>query len=112
MENTLKTPYELFGIECGKGWKHLYEPVIKAVNKWNEEHKDEEFPMEIMQIKEKYGTLRIYLNFYTDEINDMIDKAEEESYHTCEICGKRIDGPIDIGWIYPMCEECFNKSKR
>ena len=112
MEQTkLKTPYELFDIECGKGWEHLYQPVIDAVNKWNEEHKDVELPMEIIQIKEKYGTLRIYLNFYTDEIKDMIRKAEDESYYTCEICGKHIGGPITTSWIYSMCEDCFNKLK-
>lgn len=111
MEQTaLETPYELFGIECGDGWKKLYQPVIEAVKKYNQEHPFDSVLMAIDQIKEKFGGLRIYLNFYTDEIRDMIAKAEEESYHTCELCGKHIDKPIVKNhWIYPMCEECFNK---
>lgn len=109
MEQTaLETPYELFGIECGDGWKHLYQPIIDKVNEYNKEHKDN--PLQIDQIKEKFGELRIYLSYHVKEIEDMIAIAEEKSHYTCEICGKTINEPIVKNhWIYPMCEECFNK---
>lgn len=109
MENDgekLKCCYELFGIECGKGWKKLYQPIIDYIDEYNKEHEDK--PIKIHQIKEKYGQLRFYTNFYTEELEKMIDKAEEESEHTCEYCGKHIDGPIiRHHWIYSLCEECF-----
>ena len=106
-----KWPYELFGIECGDGWKHLYEPIIDRVMQYNEEHSDN--PIEIHQIKEKYGGLCVYLSHYTDELTNMIDKAEDESYHTCELCGKHIDKPINEGyWIYAECKECHDKWKK
>lgn len=105
-----KWPYELFDVECGKGWKHLYEPVIDAVAEYNLKQDNEDDKIEIHQIKEKFGTLCIYLSKYTDELWKMIRKAEEESYHTCEICGKYIDKPITENyWIYAECEECHNK---
>ena len=105
---TLNTCYELFGIECRDGWRKLYQPIIDKVIEYNETHKD--YPIAINQIKEKYGGLRVYLSYYTKELSDMIDRAEEESYHICEVCGKHIDEPIEENhWIYAECEECHNE---
>ena len=33
-----KWSYELFGIECGEGWKGLYQPIIDYIDKYNEDH--------------------------------------------------------------------------
>jgi len=101
--------YELFGVECGEGWKHLYQPIIDYINKYNEEHEDK---IEIHQIKEKSGTLCFFTNRYTDKLRKMIRDAEEKSYHTCEVCGKHIDKPITENyWIYAECEDCHNNWK-
>lgn len=99
-----KWPYELFGIECGEGWKGLYQPIIDYIDKYNEDHDEK---IEIHQVKEKFGGLRFYVNFYTDELRTMIRDAEERSYNICEVCGKHIDKPITENyWIYAECEEC------
>ena len=104
-----QTPYELFGIECGDGWRHLYQPIIDYINDYNKDKNDDE-KIEILQIKEKFASLRFYCNFYTDELLKMIREAEEESQHTCEICGKHIDGPIvEHYWWYAECEDCHKK---
>lgn len=98
-----KSPYELFGIECREGWKHLYQPIIDYANEHN---------MGIFQVKEKFGMLRIYLDEYDDTVKQMIRDAEEKSYNTCEICGKHIGKPItENHWIYAECQECHNKWK-
>lgn len=58
------------------------------------------------------NSLRFYTNFYTDELREMIEKAEQESYHTCEVCGKHIDEPINENyWIYAECKDCHEKWK-
>lgn len=96
-------PYELFGIECGEGWKNLYQPIIDYAN----EHK-----IPIHQVKEKFGTLSVYLGHYDDTVRQMIYDAEAKSYNTCEICGKHIDKPItENHWIYAECEDCHRKWK-
>lgn len=101
-----KWPYELFGIECGEGWKGLYQPIIDYIDKYNEDHEEK---IEIHQIKEKFGGLCFYVNKKIDELRKMIEDAEAESYHTCEVCGKHINKPISENyWIYPMCKECFD----
>ena len=102
-----KWPYELFGIECGEGWKHLYQPLIDYIEEYNKTHEEK---MEIHQIKEKFGGLRFYVNFYDDKLRDMIRYAEAKSYNTCEVCGKHIDKLITENcWIYAECEDCHKK---
>ena len=111
MDNELKEPYELFGIECGDGWKDLYQPIIDYIIDYNKDKKDGD-KIEIWQIKEKFGGLRVYLNKSTKELDKMIEKAEKESYHTCEECGKHINKAIvEHHWIYAMCRQCYDEMK-
>lgn len=102
-------PFELFGIECGKGWHELLKPIFKYIEKYNE-GKDEEHRMEIFQIKEKFGGLCVYLNFYNDEVQKLIDIAEEEASNTCELCGSKENvGMAYEGWLTTECHNCMKK---
>ena len=57
---------------------------------------------EIVQIKEKYGGLRIYVGGAPKSVHQLIDKYEELSYSYCQICGK--PGKVyDNGWIMVLC---------
>lgn len=60
----------------------------------------------IVDIKEKYGYLRVYLSGYTEELRKIIRKYEEVSKRTCIKCGKRAT-KISTGWICPWCDECI-----
>ena len=106
----LPTPFELFGIECCSGWEKLYRPVIEKINEYNRDHPEE--PIQIEQIKEKWGTLRIYIDSAPQEIYDLIEKAEQDSQYTCEDCGFRDKVKVKIrntgGWYRTLCERCFN----
>jgi hypothetical protein len=102
-------PYELFGVECREGWKSLYQPIIDYIEKYNND-KDDNDKIEIHQIKEKFGGLRIYLGNYNKIVREMARKAEDESYNICEECGKHIDKPIvENHWIYAECDDCHKK---
>lgn len=110
-DNEPKEPYELFGIECGEGWKGLYQPIIDYIEDYNKDKEDED-KIEIYQIKEKFGTLSFYVSKKTDELRKMIEDAEAESYHVCEMCGRHINKQIvEHHWIYPMCRECYDDMK-
>lgn len=106
--NSLKTPYELFGIECGKGWKSLYQPILDRVEEINESGKDR---IEVTQIKEKFGRLDICLDRYTDELLSMINEASEASRHVCEECGEPAEPTNVGGWVYQLCDKCYEKFK-
>ena len=59
----------------------------------------------VVQVKEKYGTLRYYTNGHNDAIEKLISKAEAQSAKTCEQCGKK--GKMRIGgWYRVLCNEC------
>jgi hypothetical protein len=105
----IPTPYELFGIECGDGWKGLIEPIMEYINNYNKDKKEED-KIIIFQIKEKFGGLRFYVDHGNEELHNMIDKAEEESYKVCEFCGSKEDvGQTANGWITTLCHNCVKK---
>ena len=62
----------------------------------------------ILQIKEKWGSLRWYDNFTTDGLSKVIDKYKELSMRTCIDCGEPAT-KISMGWISPYCDSCANK---
>lgn len=106
---TAKHPYELFGVECGKGWHDLLKPIFKYVEDYNK-NKPQDKHIEFLQIKEKFGGLRIYTNFSTQQLDDMIDYVEEQSFEVCEECGSRKNvGSRLTGRITTMCLNCLKK---
>ncbi len=58
-----------------------------------------------VQIKEKFGTLRFYLNCGTREMTDLISEAEGKTHKTCEDCGKPGERAGD-GWVRTLCVDC------
>ena len=117
------TTYEMFGIECGKGWVGLYQPLIDLC---------EMKGVEILQIKEKFGGLRFYCNSYkvTPTLQLLVDAAENYSYRVCEECGKHgaigwkdgqpvlevTTGPSETSsWVRSLCSPCrvaWDESRR
>lgn len=95
-------------------WLSMLE---KIVNVWKIEYwrlwKVE--PFRVVQVKEKFGSLRFYTNYTTDKISKIIDKAESDSYSICEECGLPSDPEIyhkgDGGWIYNRCSKCLESIK-
>ena len=67
----------------------------------------------IVQVKEKYGELRIYdlgcpSDLY-DKVNRIIGKYSYISRFICVKCGSMDARMYDDGWMSPFCEECFSK---
>jgi len=57
----------------------------------------------VVQVKEKFGTLRFYIQAGTDAHYNYISFAESMSGVTCETCG-RPGKRLGRGWIYTACE--------
>ena len=103
----LKTPWELFGVECGKGWYPLIEPILQYIQSYNKDRAEED-QIVIQQIKEKFGTLHIYISNYPEELAKMVSEAQEASATTCEKCGA--PGSLrNCGWYYTLCDKCFEE---
>lgn len=96
--------------ECGKGWWPLIEKVSAAIDTFNAAYPDS--PVEVSQIKQKFGGLRIYYYNAPEDIRQLIDEAIEASWHTCERCGATEGVTTDReGYRLTLCPECRKEIK-
>lgn len=97
--------------ECGPGWLDLIQNTINTIDEHirNLIHKnpnDENLKnFSYLQIKEKYGGLRIYTSYTTEYIEGVIDLAEAMSYTICENTGKPGVLCMSGGWMKTLCHE-------
>ena len=92
------------------GWRKAFgdlflkdlDDVLRKKNLVNKLH--------IVELKEKFGSLRLYSNIYDHDVENVIDAYSHISEFVCCDCGK-LDSPnISIfGWYAPLCKECYNK---
>lgn len=61
----------------------------------------------VWQIKEKFGGLRFYAPFDTDEQSALVNAAEEVCSKTCEVCGE-LGHLRQGGWIQTLCDAHAN----
>ena len=58
----------------------------------------------VEQVKEKFGSLRFYVNKGTDADYGLIEFAENMSSCTCEVCGNK-GTEYPLGWIKTLCRQ-------
>lgn len=104
-------PFALFGFECNDGWFRLILWLSKYIQEYTDMHNKwaEKFPNEnhkpvpqvkIMQVKEKFGTLRYYYHGGDEKISAVVDFVEMISANICESTGKTDNiGHNKSGWI-------------
>jgi len=88
-----------FGFDCGDGWFELLDNLMDEIQKI-----DTDKSVSVHQVKEKYGELRFYIEGGNDEVDKLINEAEEKSYKTCEVCG-RPGKTKGKGWLRTTCKE-------
>lgn len=60
---------------------------------------------EVLQIKEKYGTLRFYISPCPEKVSDVISKYEKLSSEICIKCGAPAT-KVTNDWIMYWCDHC------
>ena len=93
-----------------KGWrkafgKQLIEEMEAEYNKYDDEMKSE---WNVLQIKEKYGELRIYVDPETRKMGEIINKYSLKSRTVCIECGAPAKQRSNHGWVDTMCDECYD----
>lgn len=117
-----KAILDRFTLECGKylpgnGWLDILERLIKTLDETGIRY-------DVAQIKEKFGTLRFYVNIIPMDIEVgsyssaqygwfrcAIQLAELESHITCERCGD-YGTQRSGGWLRTLCDECENEYQK
>lgn len=73
-----------FSFECMNGWFDLVKANLQLLERYGElEH----LRVEIVQVKEKFGLLRVYHRGGDSVVDQLFDIAELVSGCVCEICG-------------------------
>lgn len=88
-----------WGFDCGEGWYEIIDDLCQEIMQVC----GEVVPV-ATQVKEKYGTLRFYIDSGNDAVFEAISKAEERSSKTCEICGKSGVLRDKAGWYTTLCD--------
>jgi len=93
-------------IDVGPGWFPLVREASLKIEQINRVLQLQGVTtIQVVQIKEKYGTLCYYTNYCNNEIDAIIEEVEHASGMICESCG----GPgelIQQGWWRTICESC------
>lgn len=87
-----------------KGWKNRFANEI--VDKVSALLKKSHCNLSIIDVKEKYGCLRISIICEDENIQDYFETLEERSSFICINCGKDAEY-VTRGWILPYCKECL-----
>ena len=89
-----------------------WAPIIKSALDEMEELRKTGVTFTVAQIKEKFGSLRLYVRGISDYslVEDIIIRADEETSKTCAVCGSHDDVKIgtrnkDSGWVLTLCKE-------
>ncbi len=93
-----------FGIACGPGWFHILDVLFEKITTYCER---ERAPSpKATQIKEKFGSLRVYMDVTTPYIDGLIWMSESITHSACEVCGApaKMTG-FDQGWLQVRCPE-------
>lgn len=86
------------------GWKDIVLSTDEMLSHLDPEYK-------VLQIKEKFGTLRYYFTtektgVVNDIMNAVVLAAEVRSERTCEMCGKFGTLRDDRHWMQTLCDAC------
>ena len=94
-----KTTAMCWGFEHGDGWAKIIDELCAKIMEVCGDH----IPV-ATQVKEKYGTLRFYIDWGNEAVFDAISEAEDQSAKTCEVCGKsgKLRGK---DWVRTLCDK-------
>ena len=110
-----RTTLMCFGFECGDGWFDLIDTLCRQISghvnhlrRQNEDMTEERFyeryGVVAVQVKEKWGGLRFYVDGADEHVQGMIAMAEGMSYRICEVCGR--PGVTRAGgWVRTLCDD-------
>tara|TARA_R110000851_G_scaffold15610_2_gene51474 strand:+ start:788 stop:1432 length:645 start_codon:yes stop_codon:yes gene_type:complete len=107
------------GVSVGEGWVPLIDTLLTTLTwiSWDENDKP---TIQVKQVKQKFGGLRVYYDFANGKIGGSANEAcygavilaENLAAVTCEICGMTPAELRGRGWIRTLCDSCANEKEK
>lgn len=86
-------------IELPEGWRELYLEVIHEIAVIDPHAR-------VVQTKEKFGELRIYMKAFSEPVFGLIDQATKRSRTLCQMCGAAgVWSKTPDGFYATVCSE-------
>lgn len=99
----------LDSFDIGPGWYPIVEALCSNIALYLNNLKDDVRPdFKVVQVKEKFTCLEIYVDNADATIGGMIRMAESWADKSCEVCGNR--GIRSTTWLRVLCDEHAKKS--
>ena len=90
------------GLGIPRGWRPLVESFMDSIAGTD---------FKAVQIKEKFGGLRIYGSGTNDPVSPEYSKAIEKASHTCAVCGE--EGRFrSTNWLAVLCDKHYEESTK
>jgi len=108
VESTPQESCMAWGICTGDGWYWIIDKLCESLQYNTDNNKHPQIVA--AQVKEKFGTLRFYVNSATESQYEVIHFVESLTYDICEECGTTKDVSQNKGgWISTRCNSCREK---
>jgi hypothetical protein len=92
-------------LEVSEGWRGILEELLPKLEEGRLLLPKDRQNCHIVQLKEKFGGLRVYLSDGNDPMDLAILEAEKKAIKTCEFCGE--PGTLrNRGWWKVRCHTC------
>lgn len=114
VRNYPRTFSRLSYFECNSGWQNIIAEAASVIEEYNRTVENQENWVTASQVKEKFGTLRFYIDTWQiaedkyAEIAAAVAEAERKSKTTCEACGSP-EGTLRLQNRYhrvTLCDKC------
>ena len=92
---------EAMKLAVGPGWGKLIEEVYAILAAHDE--------AVVLQIKEKFGMLRVYTCNIPDDVETQLTAIENKSAEVCDVCGEPGAVISRDGWYMARCSACREK---
>ena len=91
----------------GPGWAPLIRAFYGTLRVNPSLFKD----VQVQQVKEKFGELRLYFIHGDDWLMGYVDGLAVASHFLCEPCGQAGFLRQDLGWVKTLCDKCYLTKK-
>lgn len=102
------TILKAYGFCCGPGWFPILERLF---DEFEQIQQEDGLTVTVIQVKEKFGELRVYFRGGNERLQHCLRRAEEEAFYTCESCGGQSPGIRSGGRLSNLCDDCRKRGR-